>query len=262
MMQKRYLGTTNIAVSVLGLGTVKWGRNQGVKYPHAFAVPDEKTLKNLLVRAKEHGINFLDTAPAYGESEMRLGHLLKEERKDWVICTKAGEIFHDGQSHFDFTRSAIIKSVENSLRALQTDYLDIVLIHSNGDDVTLIEKFGVLETLNSLKERGLIKATGMSTKTVEGGMLALTQSDVAMVTAHPAYLDEIPVIERALELGKGILIKKALASGHLNHLNTANPVADSIRFNLAHKAVASIIVGTISQDHLDENVRAAISIQL
>lgn len=259
-MQKRRLGNTGIDVSVLGLGTVKWGRNIGVKYPHAFSIPDDATLIALLDRAKENGINLIDTAPAYGESEVRLGALLQQGRHDWVICTKAGEEFINGVSHFDFSKEAIIKSVERSLQRLKTDYLDIVLIHSNGDDVSLIQQDEVLLTLQRLKEKGLIRAIGMSSKTVEGGLLALQNSDVVMATSYPGYEDEAPVIEAASAAGKGILIKKALASGHLNALSGANPIAESFKFNLAYKAVASIIIGTISLAHLDENSAAINSI--
>ena len=260
-MQKRRLGNTDIDVSVLGLGTVKWGRNAGVKYPHAFSIPDEAALIALLDRAKEHGINLIDTAPAYGESEARLGQLLRHERHDWVLCTKAGEAFINGVSHFDFSKEAIISSVERSLQRLKTDYLDIVLIHSNGDDVSLIQQDEVLLTLQRLKEQGLIRAIGMSSKTVEGGVLALNHSDVVMVTSRPDYTDEAPVIEAANAAGKGIFIKKALASGHINSLSGTNPVADSFKFNLAYKAVSSIIIGTISLTHLDENA-AAFSLSL
>lgn len=253
-MQKRCLGQIDIAVSVLGLGTVKWGRNQGVKYPESFSIPDDLQLQTLLTRAKEHGINLIDTAPAYGESESRLGKLLQGTRQEWVVCTKAGEQFYNNQSHFDFSKRAIIHSVESSLKNLQTDYLDIVLIHSNGDDVKLIAEDLVLETLHYLKEKGMIRAIGMSTKTVAGGLLALDHADVVMATLHPNHQDDMPIIEKAATLGKAILVKKALASGHLNRVSEDDPIRASIQFNLAQKAVTSIIIGTISLAHLDENV--------
>lgn len=255
-MQTRRLGQTDIEVSVLGLGTVKWGRNEGVKYPAAFSIPTDDDVLSLLHHAKERGINLIDTAPAYGESEARLGKLLQGSRQDWVLCTKAGEEFTNGLSHFDFSREAITRSVERSLKRLQTDYLDIVLIHSNGEDVSLIEQQEVLLTLQRLKEKGLIRAIGMSTKTIEGGLLALQHADSVMVTARPDYQDEVSVIEQAAVLKKGILVKKALASGHLATINDSHPVLASFRFNLGYEAVSSIIVGTISLSHLDGNCDA------
>ncbi len=86
----RPLGRTDIKVSALGLGTVKIGRDEGVKYPQKFTIPDDSAVKNLFSLARELGINLIDTAPAYGNSEERLGQLLSH-RHEWVIVTKTGE---------------------------------------------------------------------------------------------------------------------------------------------------------------------------
>jgi aryl-alcohol dehydrogenase-like predicted oxidoreductase len=249
LVEKRRLGSTDIDISVVGLGTVKFGRNQGVKYPAAFDLPSDEQCRQLLNLAKAIGINFLDTAPAYGSSETRLGQFLKGQRHDWVLATKVGEQFIEGQSQFDFSTPAIIQSIESSLRALQTDYLDMVLVHSNGDDVALIEA-GVFEPLASLKEQGKIRAFGMSTKTIAGGKLAVDLSDVVMVSFNPTYTDERDVIVHAHEKQKGVLIKKALASGHL--VETVSPI-DALRLVLAEPGVTSAVVGTLNPQHLLEN---------
>lgn len=247
-MQKRSLGQTDIAVSVLGLGTVKFGRNEGVKYPSPFTLPSDRDLSALLRLAKENGINLLDTAPAYGSSEERLGYLLKGERQDWVIVTKAGEEWSDRGSLFDFSRQALLASVERSLKRLHTDYLDVVLVHSSGEDLRLIQEEKVFETLTDLKQAGKIRAFGMSGKTVAGGMLTVEQADVAMVTFNLNETDERAVIESANQKNKGILVKKALASGH-------SPCAkQALRFALAEPGVSSIVVGTINPMHLKENL--------
>ena len=102
-MKKKFLGSTQIAISILGLGTVKIGRNQAVKYPSAFTIPEDKEVLDLLNFAKDLGINLIDTAPAYGNSEERLGKLLQGTRKDWVIVSKVGEEFEQEQSHYNFT---------------------------------------------------------------------------------------------------------------------------------------------------------------
>lgn len=255
-MQKRILGKTGIEISVLGLGTVKFGRNQGVKYPDGFELPDDKALLHLLDTAEDAGINFLDTAPAYGISEERLGKLLHGRRQHWVISTKAGEEFQDGKSHFDFSAIAITRSIERSLRRLQTDYLDLVLIHSSGEDEKIIQEDGVFDTLSRLKEQGKIRSFGMSTKTLAGGLLAAEQSDVVMMTYYPGYTDELPVISHARKYRKGILIKKALASGHLHLLPGEDPVASSLQFVLSEPGVTSIVIGTINADHLRHNAGA------
>ena len=124
-MIKRALGSTGLDVSVLGLGTVKIGRNQQVKYPSEFELPDDKSVVELFELAQSLGINFIDTAPAYGSSEQRLGKLLPD-RHDWVIMTKVGEIFEGTESRFDFSFDYTIKSVEKSLKTLKRDVLDVV----------------------------------------------------------------------------------------------------------------------------------------
>lgn len=245
-MQKRRVGTTDIEVSVIGLGTVKFGRVEGVKYPKTFSLPADKELDHLLSVASELEINLLDTAPAYGISEERLGKALRGKRKDWIISTKAGEEFVGGASQFDFSSHAIQNSIERSLKRLHTDYLDIVLVHSSGDDQRIIDEENVFETLERLKQEGKVRAFGMSTKTVAGGLQTIDRADIAMVTFNPDYVDERCVIVYAQQKQKGIFIKKALASGHL-------PAADSLRFVFTEPGVTSVIVGTINPKHLQEN---------
>ena len=179
-MELRPLGTTGIEVSVLGLGTVKLGRNLGVKYPEPFLIPDDVDVRRLLATARELGLNLLDTAPAYGKSEERLGRLLPGNREEWVIVSKVGESFAEGVSRFDFSARATRRSVEASLKRLGTDYLDLVLIHSDGDDLRILEGGEVLETLIRLKQEGLIRAYGMSTKTITGGLKAVECCDAVM----------------------------------------------------------------------------------
>ncbi|EKF76021.1 aldo/keto reductase [Alcanivorax hongdengensis A-11-3] len=253
----RPLGNTGLTVSALGLGTVKIGRDKGVKYPNGFTIPDDRAVADLLARARDLGINLIDTAPAYGHSEARLGQLL-HQRQDWVIVTKVGEEFDNdtGDSHFDFTPEHVQRSVERSLARLNTDYLDCVLVHSDGNDLEIIQHLGTLDALNALKQKGLIRTTGMSTKTVAGGIATLEKADVAMVTYNLAHDEEVPVIEHAARHGKGILIKKAFASGHLCH-DGDDPVQQSLNRILGTDGVSSIIAGTINPRHLQENVSKA-----
>ena len=125
----RPLGQTGPMVSPLGLGTVKLGRDQGVKYPSGFQIPDDDEARRLLKLARDLGINLIDTAPAYGRSEERLGPLLRGQRHDWVIVSKVGEEFSDGQSRHDFSAAHTRFSVERSLKRLETDCIDLVLVH-------------------------------------------------------------------------------------------------------------------------------------
>ena len=82
---RRELGSTGLQVSPLALGTVKLGRNTHVKYPADFELPDDTGVVQLLEAAADCGINLIDTAPAYGASEERLGRLLPGDRQNWVI---------------------------------------------------------------------------------------------------------------------------------------------------------------------------------
>ena len=250
-MKRRTLGTTGIQVSPLGLGTVKLGRDQAVKYPNAFTIPDDKAARTLLHRARELGINLLDTAPAYGTSEQRLGELLNGQTQDWVICSKVGEEFSDGQSHFNFTPEYTRNSVLRSLKRLRRDYLDIVLVHSDGNDIDIVERHGTLQVLADLKSDGLIRAIGFSGKTLEGGLRAAQLSDVMMVAYNLEYTDEIELLDYCAAQHKGVLIKKALASGHLG-----GDIGAGLRFALQHPAAGSVIVGTINAEHLAANVAA------
>lgn len=254
-MKYSLLGNTPFKISQIGLGTVKFGRNQGVKYPTQFELPTDKEILNLLACASDLGINLLDTAPAYGTSEERIGKLLKKQDYEWVLCTKVGEEFVNGQSHFDFSPAGTRSSIERSLRRLNVDALDIVLVHSNGDDKKIIHENEIFVTLSHLKKEGLIRSFGMSTKTIEGGMLAIDYSDVVMVTYNPTQVEEKPVISYAKEKNKGVLIKKALASGHIHQFSSENPIAMAMQFVFAEPGVSSVVLGTLNQDHLYDVVK-------
>ncbi len=252
-MELRPLGSTGIKVSPLGLGTVKIGRNEQVKYPRGFVIPDDDQVRELFALAHDLGINFIDTAPAYGSSEERVGRLLPN-RHDWVVVTKVGEIFENGWSAFDFSAAHTRMSVERSLRRLRRDVLDIVLVHSDGNDMAVIEKTEVLATLSSLKQEGLIRAFGMSTKTAEGGLWTVRHTDVVMATCNPVDTHDLPVIEEAQRLAKGVLVKKGLQSGHADTAAGGGGVEAAFRYVFNHPGVSSMIVGTINPAHLRDNV--------
>lgn len=256
----RPLGGTGLRVSPLGLGTVKLGRDQGVKYPNGFTIPDDASARNLLAQARDLGINLIDTAPAYGVSEQRLGPLLRGQRHDWVIVSKVGEEFDNGQSHHDFSPAHTRLSVERSLTRLETDCIDLVLVHSDGNDVAILRESGVYEALATLKHEGKIRAFGLSGKTVAGGLLALEQGDCAMVTYNLGEQGEKQVLDHAAAHGKGILIKKALASGHACLTDGRDPVRASFELLFAHPGVGSAIVGTINPQHLAANAATAAAV--
>jgi len=247
-MELRALGKTGLRVSPIGLGTTKLGRTEQLKYPGSFELPSDAQITRLLETARGFGVNLIDTAPAYGTSEERLGGLLAK-RDDWVIVTKAGEEFRDGRSHFDFSPAAIRSSVERSLGRLRTDWLDVVLVHTSDDDASVVRDSAALDTLCELREAGMIRAIGASTKSVEAGLLALERSNVVMLALNSDDQSQVPVIEAAREAGVGVLIKKPLRSGH--DANPSQALADAVRV----PGVASVIVGTIDAGHCADNCR-------
>ena len=255
----RPLGQDGPLVSALGLGTVKLGRDQGVKYPNGFRIPDDRQALNLLAQAQDLGINLLDTAPAYGLSEQRLGQLLQGQRQNWVIVSKVGEEFEQGKSWFDFSAKHTRFSVERSLQRLKTDHLEMALVHSDGNDLAILQEHEVYQTLAALKQEGKIGQFGFSGKTVAGGLMALEQGDCAMVTFNLNEQHELPVIEQAAKQGKAILIKKALASGHICLDPAIDPVRASFELIFNQPGVTSAVIGTITPKHLAENAIHAVA---
>lgn len=242
-------------VSPLGLGTVKFGRNTGVKYPdgEGFALPSDADVEALLDLAISCGINLIDTAPAYGVAEERLGSLMGARRDKFFLVTKTGEEFRDGRSDYIFTATHTRMSVERSLKRLKTDYIDCVLVHSNRDDAKVLTQTPVLETLAALKNEGKIRSFGASTYTIEGGRAAVELSDAVMVAYNKSYTDERPVIDYAREKGRAVLIKKGLASGHLGGLGD---LAENIRFVTGTPGVTCLVFGSLKSDNILANVRA------
>jgi len=242
-MPHRLLGNSGISVSALGLGTVKLGRNTGVRYPDTFELPTAREAQRLLDQAADLGINLLDTAPAYGSSEKTLGSILKGHRQKWVLTTKVGESFDGSVSSYSFDAGAVMGSVHRSLADLQTDWLDVVLIHSDGDDLAILNDSDVLPSLLQLKAQGLIRAVGISHKTIAGAERAIELGcDVIMATLNLSEQQELTTIKQAGEAGCGVLVKKPLASGFQG--------LDSLRFAVDAPGVSSVIVGTIDPDHL------------
>jgi aryl-alcohol dehydrogenase-like predicted oxidoreductase len=266
----RALGETGMVVSAIGLGTVKLGRTEGLKYAAPFRLPDDQHVAALLACAAELGINLIDTAPAYGTSEERLGALMGANawfggRDRWVVSTKAGEEFSGGKSAFDFSGAAIEKSVERSLVRLRTDRLDVVLLHSDGRDAWIARESGALGALERLWRAGKVRAYGISVKTVapEAVTLVPRGRGVVMVTYNAAEPEGARMIRIAADAGAGVMVKKGLASGRAVNRGDAkgggadDPVEASLRYVFGEPGVSSVVVGTIDPEHLRQDVEAA-----
>ncbi len=247
-MVPRRLGRSGPDVSPIGLGAFKIGRNTGIKYAQGYSLPSDDAVRALLRGALDLGITYFDTAPAYGSSEERLGKALAGVN-GVVISTKVGEAFEDGRSSYDFSDAAVRRSIERSRRRLRRIVLDLVFVHSSGDDGAVLGS-GVVETLQALRAAGQVRAIGFSGKTMEGARAALAWADAIMVEYHLDDRTHEPVIAEALGAGVGVVVKKGLASGRLDP-------AESIRFVLGTAGVGSLLVGSLSLDHLRENVALA-----
>jgi aryl-alcohol dehydrogenase-like predicted oxidoreductase len=257
-LPRRSIGKTGIEVSTIGLGTVKFGRNQQVAYPTKYELPTDGEVASLLELCRQLGINLLDTAPAYGVSEERLGKLLPGRREDWVLSTKFGEEWSDSKSRFDFTPAHMNRSIDRSLKRLETTYLDAALIHSDGNDVDALQSPGLLDALARRKSQGDIRSFGISVKSEKGGLEAISQGcDLLMVMYSPWHPEMKAVLDAAQREGVGVFIKKAFSGGHFGRCE-GDPVKSALTFIAGHPAVSSVVTGTINPLHLRQNCEALI----
>jgi len=271
-LPQRPLGRSGLRVGVVGLGTVKLGRLEGLKHPdRPAALPTDEEALALLEKAQRLGVTLLDTAPAYGVAEERLGRLLKGRRDRWTICTKAGERFEAGRSRFDFSPRALAASLEASLRRLRTDRVELLLVHSDGGAEGELARDETIDALLALKRAGKALLVGASVKTPAGARRCVELLDAAMVELSPRATAMLEVMEEAAARSCAILIKKALASGWIareaaqrSAASGAPPdqarraaAAEAVRFALAPQAVSCVVVGTTNPQHLQEAVEAA-----
>lgn len=246
-MVQRRLGKTGVTVSPIGLGTTKLGRNTDVKYPTPFDLPSDKQVEELLQTALDLGVNLIDTAPAYGDSERRLGAFITGQRERWVLCTKCGEQYENGRSIYDFSGQALSRSVEASLQRLKTDYVDILLLHCGAQDLEILTRGDAVETLTRLKGGGKARAIGISAKTAAGIAAATSIFDIIMAPFSQRDPNLGQSLSTAHGQGLGILAIKGLLSGHLE-------AAAAIEFVLRQSFIDTLIVGTIDPVHLRQAV--------
>ena len=270
MIPANQLPNTDCKLSALSLGTVKFGRNQSVKYPSQFNLPSDQDLANLLSLCQDLGISSFDTAPAYGMAEERLGKLLQGKRQQCQIISKAGELYDAKKdtSDYDYSSKSLERQLDNSLRLLKTDYLDCWLLHSDGNDISNLTD-EIIYCLQRAKQAGKVLSTGLSGKTVDGGKLALEHLDTIMMTSSLSYHDEDDLFKFAQQQGKKVLLKKIYNSGWIvdqsqetNKQEILEKTYQHLFNTVGEHSVASAVVGTINPQHLKENVAAFLSSQL
>ena len=252
------LGKTGLQPGRLGLGTVKIGRNTDVKYPSAFDLPSDAEVEKLLEGAWELGVRLFDTAPAYGRSEERLARFVSRHRDEMVLCSKAGEDYGSEGSIYSFEGGQLRASLERSLRRLGTDHLDLWLLHSDGRDRELLQESEVLATLLRAKEEGLVRAVGISAKTVEGIQAAIPELDVVMAPYSLAQPDLADALRAAHAAGLGTLAIKGLGSGHLA-AQGAGSAEEALRHVFAQSFLNCLVVGTLDLSHLAQAADLAAS---
>ena len=149
-MHYRRLGKSNLKVSALCLGTMMFGKQ----------TPFEEAA-NIVASAREHGINFLDTADVYnqGQSEKDVGKLLSGQRQHWVLASKLGNPVSEAINESHYSRRWLVQQTDAILARLQTDYLDILYLHRDYHDENLEE---ALRALGDLIRLGKIRSFGLS----------------------------------------------------------------------------------------------------
>ena len=257
-MQYRKLGRTGLEVSAIGIGGIgpmgKYGSisvnglspapsgdptSSYRNIPQFEVVPDG--FARIMARAAALGVNFLDTAPSYGDSEVVFGHYLKhpEQRRQWIVCTKTGACGSWGTGDTLSCRH-IFEQAEASLRRLQIEQIDILLIHSidqygrGPEAVRRVVEGGMVEALTKLKASGKIRCFGVSGQLPELTCAARTGLfDVAL--AYSTYNLLVRDAERelfpaAIQQDLGLLLGGVFHSGLLAGDPTCQALTDLKRF--------------------------------
>ena len=154
-MQYRKLGSSDLNVSVIGLGTNNFGNPDRVEAPRRFGISDKAESAAVLNKCLDVGINFIDTADIYGDgrSEVHIGEALKSRRKEAILATKFSISNLQGES----IEERVNRSIDSSLTALQTDYVDLYQLHYPGFDVPQEE---ILGPMNDLVIAGKVRYIG------------------------------------------------------------------------------------------------------
>ena len=175
-LPRRRLGRTELEVTCLGMGGAGLGRGD---------VTDGEAVE-AVHRAIGLGINYLDTAPLYGESERRVGLALADGnwREKIYLATKTGT---HPEWRGDFSAAGTRRSVENSLRLLGTDYLDVCLVHDPDSMDPVVAKDGALDELQRMREEGLIKFIGLGVRQHEFHKIAIETGVVDVILTYLDY---------------------------------------------------------------------------
>jgi aryl-alcohol dehydrogenase-like predicted oxidoreductase len=264
MLHKTF-GHTNLAVSVLGFGAGHLGDD----------TLTDREAHDLLDRALELGISFFDTARSHGRSEERLGGWLPSHRDDVVLSTKVGT---GVPGHPDWSAAAVRLGVEESLRTLQTEVIDVVFLHSC--PLTALEKGEAIDALLACVDSGKVRVAGYSGDNEALAWAADSNGFGALQTsvnlADQNSLHEI--LPEAAHRGIGVVAKRPLANApwryserptgtygetYWDRINQMGlePAADdwpgtAVRFSAFAPGVSTMVMGTSNTAHLQEAAAA------
>lgn len=215
-MNYRQLGDTGIRVSEIGFGG--WGIGGTPMDAKAYGPTDDNESRNALYKALELGITFYDTAAlyGYGHSEKLIGEVIKGTRQRVIISSKVG--YKNFKGDQDFSPAYIRESLERSLKRLQTDYIDVYQLHD--PPLELLESdASILETMESLKREGKIRAVGISVRSPDDSMSAIKLFSFETIQVNFNLVDmralEFGLFDRCEKQGIGIIIRTPLCFGFL-----------------------------------------------
>ena len=267
-MNYRRLGRTNLQVSEISLGTVELGMDYGIPVRGQHLQPSEADAARTLNCALDLGVNLIDTARAYGESEAIIGRSLKSRRNEYILATKIASFNWAGYAGRKL-KERVEASITESLRTLQTDIIDLLYIHNATPE--LIQCGEIVEIMQRAQEAGYTRFIGTTTYGEAAPLAVLEDGRFDCVQVAYNLLDR-QLEERVLSLAKandiGVIIRSVLLKGALTYryahlpdelreLRTAVEGINSLcrapnrslpelayRFVLAHPAVSTALVGT------------------
>ena len=271
-------------VSEVAFGGVEIGMPYGIGVESAADMLPEAEAINLLRTALDAGINFFDTARMYGLSEERMGNAFQGRRSEVVLCTKCGHIRDSsGQLPAEVQlRDRIGTSLRESMAALQTDYVDVFMLHQT--DPELVANETVARIFSDLKRAGTIRATGVSTYSVADSQTAIESGtwDVVQLPFNLMDQRQAVLFERAQARGVGIVVRSVLMKGLLSgrgenlhpalrdveaHLATSyrdlfttdcpDLATFATKFALSYPQVASVLVGMDKLTYLYQAIATA-----
>ncbi len=285
-MNHRTLGRTGLKVSEIGFGGISVGRaGWGVQGSGDRSEVDEAEAIRTMHRALDLGINFFDTAPNYGdrESERVFGKALKGHRDRCFIATKCGHFF-SAEKNFvkDHTPALSAQSIDDSLKTLGIETIDLIQIHSAPLEV--IQRGDVLEVLKRAQAAGKVRFIGATTDDANDAevcraALADGGYDALQVTYNVLHrvLATEGVLEEAARKGVGIIVKSPLGTGAFTYKYASLPEARkaeqariarlegltgggtvaqlALRYILSNPHVSTIIAGTRRVAHVEENAK-------